>query len=102
MKLPSWLRSLWSGVGVGIIVAAVVFIVGALSWLSWCYWWDCSCREWLVTGSDCKESGSTTLRNLSFVAGALLAIAFGIWRGVVADRQAKASRTRPKHLSTVY
>ena len=52
MKLPSWLRSFWSWVCVGFIVASVVFIVGGLSWLSWCYWWDCSCREWLVTGSD--------------------------------------------------
>ena len=45
-----------------------------------------------MTGSDCRESGSTTLRNLGFVAGGLLAIGFGIWRGVVADRQAKASQ----------
>ena len=92
MKLPSWLHSSWSRGGVGIIVVAVVFIVGGLSWLSWCYWWDCSCREWLVTGSDCRESGSTTLRNLVFVVGGLVAIGFGIWRGVVADRQAKASQ----------
>ena len=92
MKLPSWLRSFWSWVCVGFIVASVVFIVGGLSWLSWCYWWDCSCREWLVTGSDCRESGSTTLRNLGFVAGGLLAIGFGIWRGVVASRQAKTSQ----------
>ena len=92
MKLPSWLLPFWSRVGVGIIVVAVVFIVGGLSWLSWCYWWDCSCREWLVTGSDCRESGSTTIRNLGFVVGGLLAIGFGIWRGVVADRQAKASQ----------
>ena len=92
MKLPSWLRSFWSWVCVGFIVASVVFIVGGLSWLSWCYWWDCSCREWLVTGSDCRESGSTTLRNLGFVAGGLLAIGFGIWRGIVASRQAKTSQ----------
>ena len=92
MKLPSWLRSFWSGIGVGIIVVAVLFIVGGLSWLAWCYWWDCSCREWLVTGSDSRESGSTTLRNLGFVVGGLLAIGFGVWRGVVASRQAKISQ----------
>ena len=96
MKLPSWLRSFWSGTGVGIIVVAVLFIVGVLSWLAFCYWWDWSCREWLVTGSDCRESGSTTLRNLGFVVGGLLAIGFGIWRGFVADHQAKASQDQAK------
>ena len=92
MKLPSWLSYIWSWICFGIVVASVALIVGGLSWLSWCYWWDCSCREWLVTGSDCRESGSTTLRNLGFVAGGLLAIGFAIWRGLVADRQSKASR----------
>lgn len=96
MKLPSWLRSFWSGIGVGIVVVAVLFIVGGLSWLAWCYWWDWSCRKWLVTVPDCRESGSTTLRNLGFVVGGLLAIGFGIWRGVVAYRQAKASQDQAK------
>ena len=96
MKLPSWLRSFWRGIGVGIIVVAVLFIVGGLSWLSWCYWWDWSCWEWLVTGSNYRESGSTTLRNLGFVVGGLIAIGFGIWRGVVADCQAKASQDQAK------
>ncbi len=96
MILPSWLRSFWRGIGVEIIVVAVLFIVGGLSWLAWCYWWDWACREWLVMGSNCRESGSTTLRNLGLVVGGLLAIGFGIWRGVVADRQAKASQDQAK------
>ena len=64
---------------------AVVFLVLGVFFGIW--QWD-----WIVTETPCRESGSTTLRNLGFVAGGLLAIGFGIWRGVVADRQAKASQ----------
>ena len=38
------------------------------------------------------ESGSTIIRNLGLVIGGLIAIGFGIWRGVVAGRQAKTSQ----------
>lgn len=48
--------------------------------------------EWIVTDTAPVESGSTTLRNLGLVAGGLIAIWVAIWRGVVADRQAKASQ----------
>lgn len=48
--------------------------------------------EWIVTDMAPMESGSTTLRNLGLVAGGLIAIWVAIWRGVVADRQAKASQ----------
>ena len=38
------------------------------------------------------ESRSTTARNVGILFFGLIAIWFGIWRGVVADRQAKASQ----------
>ena len=44
-------------------------------------------RGWIVT-----ESGSTIIRNLGLVIGGLIAIGFGIWRGVVASRQAETSQ----------
>ena len=52
-------------------------------------WWYLG---WLVMGTEGVETGSTTVRNLGLVAGGLIAIWVAIWRGVVADRQAKASQ----------
>ena len=47
-------------------------------------------RDWLQTGPDGLESGSTTLRNLSLVVAALIALPLAIWRSKVAERQADA------------
>ena len=38
------------------------------------------------------ESGSTTIRNLSIVLAGLVALPLAVWRGVVANRQARAAR----------
>ena len=66
-----------------------VLIVGALSWALWCGWdwWN-----WVVTGPNGRESGSTTLRNLGLVIGGVIAIGLAIWRSRVADRQAKTAQ----------
>ena len=80
-----WLRSRWERmVRDGGLTCVIVFAAGLLIFgvVMVCRHWG-----WIVT-----ESGSTVIRNLGLVIGGLIAIGFGIWRGVVADRQAKASR----------
>ena len=47
--------------------------------------------EWLGTSSVCRESGSTTIRNLALAIGGSIAIGIAIWRNIVADHQAKAA-----------
>ena len=37
-------------------------------------------RDWLQTGPEGPESGSTTLRNLSLVVAALIALPLAVWR----------------------
>lgn len=67
----------------GFLTCVIVFTVGLLIFgaVMICRHWG-----WIVT-----ESGSTIIRNLGLVAGGLIAIGFGIWRGVVASHQAKIS-----------
>jgi len=59
----------------------------ALSLSTSIVWWQ---WEWVVSSSG--ESGSTILRNLGLVYGGIIAIWVAVWRGVVADRQAEASK----------
>ena len=59
----------------------------ALSLMTFLVWWH---WEWVASSSG--ESGSTILRNLGLVYGGLIAIWIAVWRGVVADRQAEASK----------
>ena len=90
MKLLSWLPSVWSWIvrnrRIIIVGAAAVLILlfGAL----WVYrnW------GWLAMVTPSMESGSTTIRNIGLMIGGLFAVGFAIWRGVVANRQAKASQ----------
>ena len=78
MKLMCWVNV----VGVLILASGVVLV----------YWhW-----EWFVMGAAGRETGSTTARNLGLVAGGLIAIWVAIWRGVVADRQARSSQDQAK------
>ncbi len=76
--LPSWLRWVCGGL-IGLIVIGLISLVVV-------YW------EWFVTVTPCRESGSTTVRNLGLVLGGFIAIGIAVWRGVVADRQARASQ----------
>ncbi len=78
MKLPSWLRWVCGGL-VGL------FVIGLISFVV-VYW------AWFATEPCGMESRSTTARNVGILFFGLIAIWFGIWRGVVADRQAKASQ----------
>lgn len=78
MKLMSWVNV----VGVLVLVSGAVLV---------CWHW-----EWFVMGTVCRETGSTTARNLGLLVGGLIAIWVAIWRGVVADRQARASQDQAK------
>ena len=82
MKLKDWIRDN-KFMAVVHFIAAGILISGAV--LVYWHW------EWLVTGTLGREAGSTTVRNLGLIAGGLIAIWVAIWRGVVADRQARAS-----------
>ena len=63
----------------------------ALSLTTIFVWWQ---WEWVASSSG--ESGSTILRNLGLVYGGLIAIWVAVWRGVVADRQARSSEEQSK------
>ena len=59
------------------LTAAMVFAV--------VYW------DWLQTDPPDMESGSSTIRNLSLVIAALVALPLAIWRSLVSQRQADAA-----------
>ena len=44
--------------------------------------------DWLQTGPDGLESGSTTIRNIGLVIAGVVALPLAIWRSWVAQRQA--------------
>ena len=98
MKLWSCLHWSWSVVVRRRLIISVVAVLAALSAIVWwcrldclaTVWW-CS-WSWLRTGSGDLESGSTTVRNLGLVVGGGIAIGIAVWRGYVADRQARASQ----------
>ena len=45
-----------------------------------------NCWEWFVTVTPCRESGSTTIRNLGLVVGGGIAIWVAYWRSVISQR----------------
>ena len=61
-------------------------VAAGLIWLVVDHW------EWFATEPCGMESKSTTLRNLVLSIGAIIALGLAVWRGIAADRQAKASR----------
>ena len=84
-----WLRSRWDWmVRNKSLTCVIVFVVGLLIYgvLIVCHHWG-----WIVT-----ESGSTIIRNLGLVIGGLIAVWIAVWRGIVADRQAKSSQDQAK------
>ena len=64
-----------------VVAVCLCAVIAALS-LTVIFW------EWL-SGA---ESGSTTIRNVALVGAGLVALPLAIWRGVVADRQAKTAQ----------
>ena len=87
MKLMRWLRLTWRWIVRRRLIASAV----AVSILLLVVYW-----EWFVTVTPCRESGSTTIRNLGLVAGGLFALWFAYRRSVVADRQARSSQDQAK------
>ena len=64
-----------------VVAVCLCAVIAALS-LTVIFW------EWL-SGA---ESGSTTIRNVALVGAGLVALPLAIWRGIVADRQAKTAQ----------
>ena len=79
MNLVDWLRRRPEGFWVAVI-AFVAFAVGTV--LSWVFW------DWLRDG----ESGSSTVRNVGLLVGAVIAMVLAVWRSRVAGRQAAAAQ----------
>ena len=75
MKPTDWLRRRPEGFWVAAIILAVL-AVGAVLTLE--YW------DWLRAG----ETGSTTIRNIGLLIGAIIAMVLAVWRSRVAGRQA--------------
>ena len=68
--------------GQAIALVAVILATGfGLAWWRW---------DWLQSGG--AESNGETLRNVSIMLGAVIALVFAIWRSMVADLQATAAR----------
>ena len=66
----------------GFWVAVIILVVLAVgAGLTWVYW------DWLRAG----ESGSSTIRNVGFIIGAVIAMVLAVWRSRVAGRQAATS-----------
>lgn len=61
----------------------ILVIAAAVGIWSLVHFWD-----WLQIGEAGKESGSTTVRNISFVTAGVVALPFAFWRSWVAHRQA--------------
>ena len=64
----------------GTAVVIVGIVISAISW------------SWLGKPHSATATNSETIRNVGFLIGGVLAILFGIWRAMVAERQATASQ----------
>ena len=67
------------------IIVVVLFLMGG-AWLIADNW------GWLNYSAPDTESNSTTLRNVGLILGGVLALVFGVWRGLVAERQANSAQ----------
>ena len=74
----------WSGRLWFIVVVVILLVVGGV--LS-CVFWD-----WLRSGTGTPESNSATIRNVSLLIGAAIALVFAVWRSWVAERQAATAQ----------
>ena len=80
-RRPHWLTS---DSAKFIVAGVVVVIAGAL--ISACFW------NWLGRPHSATTTNGDTVRNVGFLIGGVLAIIFGVWRALVAERQASASQ----------
>ena len=71
----------------GLLALLLLAAAVALGVWSLINFWD-----WLQTGPDGPESGSTTVRNLGLVIGGVAAILLAVWRSRVAERQAETAQ----------
>lgn len=52
------------------------------------------CWEWLQSAPTKRETNGETLRNAALLLGGIVALIFGIWRSMAADRQADAAKSQ--------
>ena len=81
MRLSTWSRRRWI---VPLLGAAALALVVLLAWT-----WDWPAGIWRWLAKD--ESGSTTIRNMGLVIGAVVALWLTLRRIAVADRQAETA-----------
>lgn len=79
-RVKEWLVN-W--VFLAILIGAIVVV--SILWFSWVNW------SWLREEVDGMESNSATIRNVGLVIAGLIALPLAVWRGIIADRQAKAA-----------
>ena len=80
MKPMDWLRRRPEGFWVAVIILAVLAVGTVLTWVFW---------DWLRAG----ETGSTTIRNVGLIIGAVIAMVLAVWRSRVAGRQAATAES---------
>ena len=74
----------WSGRLWFMVVVVILLVVGGV--LSSVFW------GWLRSGAGTPESNSATIRNVSLLIGAAIALVFAVWRSWVAERQATTAQ----------
>ena len=84
MRIQDRLRGFFCGSGVRQVIAFVAVILAVGSGVAWTLW------GWLRSGG--MESNSETLRTVSIVLGAAVALVFALWRSMVSERQSKAAQ----------
>ena len=82
----TWQNHRWARLTVTTILItlaiALALVGGIYTWLEW---------EWLRASEDGKASNGDTLRNVGFIVAGVVALAFALWRALVAQSQAKAA-----------
>ena len=81
-----WIRNRPNSTAFWLVIAATVLVSGIV--LPVPFW------DWLRSGTigSAGESNSTTIRNVGFLIAGALALAFAVWRGVLAHRQSETAQ----------